>query len=254
MSVNKLIIITVLACAAVLLPAALLAQDAQEVRVPTEEDIIANTVATDSPYYYTNLMMKYELGEEELTPLEYYYLYYGYAYQEDYQPFAENRALDEMFNIVSGINPEQPTVGQLEALIERGIEALEDDPFNPKVLNLMAFAYGALDDPRREQLYYKHLTGVLGAIEMSGTGLREESPWHILMFSHAYDLLSSMGYVYNESRIISRSVEFIPLTRKTNGIRGFYFDYSRIYQNRPEGYSFRRDRTWQFNNLRPREY
>lgn len=251
---TKLVTIYALIAAMVLTPTTLSAQEDTEIRVPTEEDIILNTVATDSPYYYTNLMMKYSLGDEELTQLEYYYLYYGYAYQEEYQPFAENRALDEMFNIVSGINPEQPTVGQLEALIERGVEALEADPFNPKVLNLMAFAYGALDDPHREQLYYNHLTGILGAIEMSGTGLREESPWHILMFSHAYDLLSSMGYVYNESRIISRSVEFIPLTRKTNGIRGLYFDYSRIYQNRPEGYTFRRDRTWQFNNLRPREY
>ncbi len=226
-----------------------------ELRVPDEDDIIAQTLDTASPYYYTNLMLKYRNGDEPLSDTEYYYLYYGYLYQEDYRPFTENKALDGMFAIMSGIDPDKPTVGQLEALIERGIEAMELDPFSPKVLNMLAYAYGALDDPRREQLYFDHLNGILRAIESSGTGRKEESPWHILMFSHAYDLLASKGYSYNEARIISRTTEFVPLTKKTEDrVKGFYFDYSRVYRNKPDDVSFKRDRTWQFNNLKPREY
>jgi hypothetical protein len=123
------------------------------------------------------------------------------------------------------------------------------------VLNILAYAYGALGDSEREQLYFNHLNGILGAIERSGTGLREESPKHIIMFSHAYDLLASQGYTYNEARIISRTVEYIPLTAKShNGIKGFYFDYSRIYSRKPDDVIFKRDRTWQFNNLPPTEY
>lgn len=232
----------------------LLAQE-KEVRVPTEEEIINRTMISSSPYYYTNLMLKYRNGTKPLTADEYYYLYYGYAYSEDYRPFVDNAPLTEMLDILSRINPDEPTVGQMEAIVERGIESLEIDPFNPKVLNIMAFAYGALDDPEREALYFAHLNGILQAIESSGTGLKEESPWHILMFSHAYDLLASKGYAYQESRIISRSVEFVPLMRKTHDrIKGFYFDYSRVYRNKPDDISFTKDRTWQFNNLKPREY
>ena len=36
--------------------------------------------------------------------------------------------------------------------------------------------------------------------------------------------------------------------------KGFYFDFSRIYRNKPEGYTYKRDRTWQFNNLKPKVY
>ena len=36
--------------------------------------------------------------------------------------------------------------------------------------------------------------------------------------------------------------------------KGFYFDFSRVYWNKPEGYTYQRDRTWQFNNLKPRTY
>ena len=229
---------------------------AQEVEkmVPNEEDILEKTLDTSSPYYYTNLMLKYRLGTEPLTQMEYYYLYYGFLYQAEYKPFAENTALDEMLGIMASINPERPTVGQLEVLIERGVEAMEVDPFNPKMLNMLAYAYGALDDQRREKLYFDHLNGILGAIELSGTGLKEDEAWHILMFSHAYDVVASKGYTYNEARVISLTTEYVPLMRKQDGIKGFYFDYSRVYRNKPDDVTIKQDRTWQFNGLKPQEY
>lgn len=58
----------------------------REVRVPDENDVIHQTISTSSPYYYTNLMLKYVNGDEPLTPDEYFYLYYGFVYQEDYSP------------------------------------------------------------------------------------------------------------------------------------------------------------------------
>ena len=130
---------------ALLLPAALFAQDEQSaLRIPDEDDIALRTMDASSPYYYTNLMLKYRHGTAPLTPEEYYYLYYGYAYQQDYRPFASNTALERMLSIMSGIDPDRPQVGQLEALIEYGTEAMEHDPFSPKTLNMMAYAYGAL--------------------------------------------------------------------------------------------------------------
>lgn len=226
-----------------------------ELRIPDEEDILHQTLSTTSPYYYTNLMLKYRNGTEPMTSKEYFYLYYGYVYQESYRPFVDNKALDRMLSTFATTNPENPSVSALESIIEHGYEAMELDPFNPKVLNLMAFAYGALGDKQREQLYFDHLNGILHTIESSGTGLKEESPWHILMFSHAYDVVAAKGYAYNESRIISRTVEYVPLMRKSpEKVKGYYFDYSRVYRNKPDDVVLKRERTWQFNNLKPREY
>ena len=237
-----------------LLPVMSMAQD-DTLRVPDEDDILHQTLSASSPYYYTNLMLKYRSVGEVMTAEEYFYLYYGYLYQEAYRPFVDNRSLDEMLLIVSGIDIELPEITQLETLIERGIEAMEIDPFNPKVLNMLAFAYGALGDAEREKQYFNHLNGVLSTIESSGTGLKESSPWHILMFSHAYDLLASKGYQYGQSKIISRNVEYVPLTKKSEDkVKGFYFDYSRVYRNKPDEVVIKRDRTWQFNNLKPQEY
>jgi hypothetical protein len=47
----------------------------------------------------------------------------------------------------------------------------------------------------------------------------------------------------------------VPLTKKSEDkIKGFYFDYSRVYRNKPDEVIIKRDRTWQFNNLKPQEY
>jgi hypothetical protein len=95
----------------------------------------------------------------------------------------------------------------------------------------------------------------LKAIESSGTGLKEDEPWHVLMFAHAYDIVASKGYGYNESKILSRTTMFVPITTKTKeNKKGFYFDYSRVYMNKPDDVTFKRDRTWQINNLKPQEY
>ena len=78
------------------------------------------------------------------------------------------------------------------------------------------------------------------------------------MFDHATDALSAEGLASTKGRIVSRTVEFVPLVEPyvVDGKkrRGFYFDFGRIYRNKPEGYTYKRDRTWQFNNLKPREY
>ena len=84
------------------------------------------------------------------------------------------------------------------------------------------------------------------------------SPRHILMFDHALDVMASEGYTYGKSRIISRTVEFIPFTAPRmvgdKKRKGLYYDFGRVYWNKPEGYTYKRDRTWQFNNLKPRTY
>lgn len=70
--------------------------------------------------------------------------------------------------------------------------------------------------------------------------------------------MASEGYTYGKSRIISRTVEFIPFTAPRmvgdKKRKGLYYDFGRVYWNKPEGYTYKRDRTWQFNNLKPRTY
>ena len=198
-------------------------------KVPVEEDIVAKTSDPDSPFYYTSLMMRYNAGDETLTDEDYHYLYYGYAHQESYKPMEANPDLDKLLMLASGLDPDNPLAETLDA-----------------------------GNKLQEKMYYNKVKGVLRAIEDSGDALTQKTPRHILMFDHALDVMASEGYTYGKSRIISRTVEFIPFTAPRmvgdKKRKGLYYDFGRVYWNKPEGYTYKRDRTWQFNNLKPRTY
>lgn len=227
-------------------------------KVPDEEDIAAKILDAKSEFFYPALMMRYRSGDLTLSDEAYHYLYYGYAYQDEYRPLETNEALDKLLMLTATLDPDRPEVAKLEKILAAADEASERDPFSPQILNLKAYAYGALGNTEQERIAYEQMRHVMMTIEDSGDGQTQKTPCHILMFDHALSMMASYGLEHSKPRIISREVEFIPLNepREIMGrkIKGYYFDYSRIYRNKPEGYVFKRDRTWQFNNLRPREY
>ena len=144
-------------------------------RVPDEEMILDRTLDAESPFYYPALMMRYNAGDT-LTDEEYHYLYYGFAYRDEYKPLATNPDLDKMLLLAAGLDPDRPDVATLESLISFGTDALARDPFSPKVLNLMSFAYGALGDKVREKAYADRMNGILRTIIDSGRRIHGEDP------------------------------------------------------------------------------
>ena len=219
--------------------------------VPDEDMILDRTMDAQSAFYYPALMMRYNAGDETLTDEDYHYLYYGYAYRDEYKPLAVNPDLDKMLMLASGIDPDKPDRATLETMVSMGNDALKRDPFSPKILNLMSFAYGALGDKEQEKAWSDRMNGVIRTILGSGDGFTQKTPRHVLMFDHALDVLTVEGFSYDKSRVISRTVEYIPRVKKDEkGVKGYYFDYGRIYWKKPEQ-GYKRERSWQFNNLKP---
>ena len=141
-------------------------------KIPVEEDIIRQTLDSESPYYYPNLMLRYQSGDDSMTEEDYHYLYYGYAYQDAYKPLNANSDMDKAILIAQTVDFENPTHESLEKLIAAVNDALVQDPFSPKLLNLLAFAYGALGDSKNEQINYNRMNSILATIEDSGNGLK----------------------------------------------------------------------------------
>ena len=138
-------------------------------KIPVEEDIIRQTLDSESPYYYPNLMLRYQSGDDTMTEEDYHYLYYGYAYQDAYKPLNPNSDMDKAMLIAQTVDFENPTHESLEKLISAVNDALVQDPFSPKLLNLLAFAYGALGDSKNEQINYNRMNSILATIEDSGS-------------------------------------------------------------------------------------
>ena len=89
-------------------------------RVPDEDMILDRTMDAQSAFYYPALMMRYNAGDATLTDEDYHYLYYGYAYRDDYKPLAVNPDLDKMLMLASGIDPDKPDRTALETMVSVG--------------------------------------------------------------------------------------------------------------------------------------
>ena len=142
--------------------------------VPDEDMILDRTMDAQSAFYYPALMMRYNAGDETLTDEDYHYLYYGYAYRDEYKPLAVNPDLDKMLMLASGIDPDKPDRATLETMVSVGNDALKRDPFSPKILNLMSFAYGALGDKEQEKAWSDRMNGVIRTI--LGRRIHAEDP------------------------------------------------------------------------------
>lgn len=227
-------------------------------KTPVEQDIIDRITDQRSPYYYLKLMMRYTNGALDLTDEDYHYLYYGFAYQDAYKPLETNPDKEEMLSLMQGMDPDKVERERLEQLLSRANAARMRDPFSPQILNVLTFVHQMLGNDAEAQRWAKHLNGVMRTIVSSGDGLTIKSPRHILMFDHALDVMAAEGLAAGDARVVSRTVEFVPLlsTQVIGGKKrkGLYFNFERIYRNKPEGYTYKRERTWQFNNLKPREY
>ncbi len=222
---------------------------AQGARVPDNDDVLARTINSDSPYFLDRLMAKYLSWQQPLSDEEMHYLYYGYAYSDLYKPLEPIATEDKVLAVVEEILTE-PTEERMRRLVENGLLVMERDPFSPKNLNFLAFAYGSLGDTINEKRCYERLEAVLRTIESSGTGEKESSPMHVLWFSHAADVLYARGLDIKSREVVSRTCEYIFLTMKDErGNLGYYFDFSRVYWVRSEEPSKPEKRGWTINNI-----
>lgn len=208
------------------------AQAQAQPEAPDNDKIKTVTNDSSSPYYYPALMLRYESGDTTLTKENYHYLYYGYAFQDKYQPLEPVRGTDRIL----GVFERNEVLGTEEAVevVSFAKHVMMQDPFSPSNINYMTYAYGILGDTVNEKINADRFRKILATIEESGTGLTEKSPWHILWFSHANDLAATKGFDISKRTIVSRSVEYAEVLKNDSGVKGFYFDYSRLYWKRPE--------------------
>lgn len=244
---NKILITAIALSVAVLFPIKAAAQG-----VPDNDRIKAYTTDPDSPFFYDNLLMRYKAGDATLTPEEYHYLYYGYAFRDEYDPLVPIPAEANILAVFD--RAEEPDYSGMSEILQNAMEVMRYDPFSPSNLNFLIYAYGAIGDTVNERINYERFVNIIRVIEASGDGLREKTPMHIIRFSHATDFLASRGLAAAKSIVISKSVEFVELTQKDGDNRGYFFDYGRVYWKKPSREPEEEKRTWQFNNLPPKEY
>jgi hypothetical protein len=185
-------------------------------------------------------------GDTSLTPEHYFYLYYGYAYEPDYDAHRPLPGENTIYDILK--NTRSLSREEALAIIEAGEENMMADPFSPWNLNMMTFAYQMVGDSLNARISAARFRGVVGAITSSGTGAREKSPWHILRFAHAADIVAAEGLrIAGEPVVRTRDVYYIQVDKNDAGVRGYFFDFSRVYWKPYEGERLTKKSRWMLN-------
>lgn len=210
--------------------------DSPAFRPPDYQQIATETADAASPYYYPELMRRYERGDTTLTLEDFRHLYYGYPAQPGYKPLLASPyadSLEQAFGKRSRLE-----AGDYRRVVQFAREILREEPFSMRDLNVLAFACQMLDEPEKAAVQMAKIRGILEAIRSTGTGLREESPWYVIYLRDAEDVLNLLGARFTKFIVVSRSVEYAPVYNMPEGMgkrfKGYYFDYSEVYRRRPD--------------------
>ena len=178
-------------------------------------------------YYYPKLMNAYGSNDTTFSIEAWRNIYYGYTFQEDYNPFRESI----YSNVVEQLYYKQPHSRAECDSIEKYAElSLNDNMFDLNQMNFYIYVLKEKKKHARAALWQYRLDRLIAAIMSSGRGTKEE-PWVVIAPEHEYNIINFLGFVATEHETLDGGIDYIkvqPVAGKS--AEGFYFDVSRMME------------------------
>ncbi|MBQ2485232.1 MAG: DUF4919 domain-containing protein [Muribaculaceae bacterium] len=222
---KKLLTILSLTAVALLLMPRAQAEDKFNIRKVDFEHVREVTNNSKSIYHFPKLLRLFNSNDTSMTIEAYRNFYYGYVFQEDYNPFRES----VYSNVVEQLYYKQPHSRAECDSIEKYAElSLNDNIFD---LNQMQFYIYVLKEKKkyaRASIRQFRLDRLIAAIMSSGKGTKEE-PWVVIAPEHEYNIVNFLGYVATDHQDMGGGIDYIAVQPKEGKTtQGFYFDVSRM--------------------------
>lgn len=213
-----------------LFPTDVLARKALKVEKPDLEKIRQATLDPTSEYYFPKLIKIYQSSDTLMTPEQFRYLYLGYMFQEDYDPYRESQFEAKTTELRKSLRPGNNR--DLDSLIFYYKKSLDDNPFDLRQMSNLIHAYKERGKKKLQTLWEFRLENLLGAIKSTGTGEDIDHAWYVVYPMHEYDMVNLLGYEavnaeYPAEGIDQLIVEATPETAKrlrNKVARSFYFN------------------------------
>lgn len=181
----------------------------------------------DNIYYYPKLLKAYNSDDTTLTIEAWRNFYYGYTFQEDYNPFRESI----YSNVVEQLYYKQPhSRAECDSIEKYAEKSLNDNMFDLNQMNFYIYVLKEKKKHARAAVCQYRLDRLIAAIMSSGRGTKEE-PWVVIAPEHEYNIINFLGFVATEHETLDGGIDYIkvqPVAGKS--AEGFYFDISRMMQ------------------------
>ncbi len=188
-------------------------------------DVITNP---KNAYYYPKLMKAYTSNNDTTMSIEAWRnFYYGYTFQEDYDPFRESvysNKVEELYYKQPHSRAECDTIEHYAEL------SLNDNMFDMNQMNFYIYVLKEKKKHARAAMWQYRLDRLIAAIMSSGRGTKEE-PWVVITPEHEYNIINFLGFVATGHETLDGGIDYIqvqPVAGKS--AEGFYFDISRMMQ------------------------
>ncbi|MBO7609475.1 MAG: DUF4919 domain-containing protein [Muribaculaceae bacterium] len=180
-----------------------------------------------SIYYYPKLLQSFESNDTTMSIEAYRNLYYGYTFQEDYDPFRES----VYSNVVEQLYYKQPhSRAECDSIDKYAALALKDNIFDLNQMQYYIFVLKEKKKHTRVAIRQFRLNRIVAAIMSSGKGTKEE-PWVVIAPEHEYNIVNLLGYVATDHKELGDGIEYVSVEpREGKSTQGFYFDVKRMME------------------------
>ena len=192
--------------------------------VPDFEEIERDVKDYKSHYFYPKLMERFHNGDTTMTPTELERLYYGFSFQEDYEPYRDVKYNRQAATAL--YTKDSHTQAECDTIIAKAKYVLSDFPFELRQMKLLAYAYSQKGDEENSLLWETRLRQILSVIISSGDGISPESAWYVISSIHPYDVIYCFGLTPTDYTFVEPMYDFIEV--KDGPADGYYFNVSRI--------------------------
>lgn len=197
-----------------------------KIEKPDLEQIRISTLDPANKYYFPKLWRKYEANDTTMTPEEYRYLYLGYMFQEDYDPYRSSPYSEVTDSLRLKTSYTKSEVDTIRKYAEK---TLQDNPFDLRQMSLLVHVLKERRKDMSAKIWEYRLEHLLGAIKSTGTGEDADNAWFVIYPMHEYDIVQLLGYQAVDIDYIEPGVDHLIVEpdgsiNHRNPAKGFYFN------------------------------
>jgi hypothetical protein len=199
-------------------------QAQEDFKKPDYKKIEKAVKKKNSHLYYPELMKRFLEADSTMTLEERRHLYYGFIFQDAYNPYDRSPYSDSL-NVLMRKKGPLSNDDQSE-LVRFADSVLAFNPFDLRTIFIQTLAYEVLGDNEKYDKNIVKLGTIINAIMSSGNGLKPETAYYVIYVNNEYDLLSFLGYKFGGKKQLIDHYDYLTLKDNPDNIKGLYFDIS----------------------------
>ena len=200
------------------------AKGQKEFNRPDYEKIKTLTQDKSSKFEYSDLLSRLESYDTTLTAEEYSYLYYGYIFTKEYEPYGRSKQEEKLLKYYQSSDIDK---NDYDKIIELCNLSIKENPFDLRQMNFLAYIYHKKGNEEMARKVSRRFFNTTGAILTSGDGKTCSSAFHIISVTHEYAVLNMFEFRFKKQSLRDMC-DYLELEENKQNVKGIYFNVEQL--------------------------